>query len=176
MMLQFSLCLAAAWTTALQRALDGAATWTMERRLAGGTRTLVSSGTVDCMTKSGIVWHVLEPFPSSVAMTREAMVFTDEEGVRTKPLAELPHYADIRERTDAFAAGDAHAFDGLFKLEARERLDGGWEMLLTPEVSAIRRLFTEIELSGDALPTNVLLRLQDGGASVIRFKERRCDK
>lgn len=160
-----------ACATALRRALDGRAAWTMERRIGKDGRALVSSGTVTCVAGSGIVWRVTAPFESSVAMTTNAMVFTDEEGVRTKPLAELPHYADIRAKTDAFVAGDAKAFDGLFALSAEELPGGGWRLDLRPELSAMERLLTRIELAGAMLPTNAVLTTADGGSCIIRFRE-----
>lgn len=155
---------------AMRKALNERAAWTMERRLAGSARTLVSSGTVTCVAQSGIVWRVTSPFASSVAMTTNAMTFADDEGVRVKPLAELPHYADIRERTDAFAAGDAAAFDGIFEVTAAPLPGGGWRLHLKPEISAMERLFTEIELTGATLPTNAVLRTADGGSCTIRFR------
>lgn len=161
-----------ACAAALRRSLDGRAAWTMERRIGADGRTLVSFGTVACVVNSGIVWRVTAPFESSVAMTTNAMVFADEEGVRVKPLAELPHYADIREKTDAFAAGDAKAFDGLFKIDAEAYPQGGWRLRLRPEISAMERLFTSIELTGAGLPTNAVLRTADGGRCTIRFEER----
>ena len=157
---------------ALRRALNGRADWTMERTLVRGGRTLRSSGTVDCVMQSGIVWRVTAPFDSSVAMTTNAMVFVDEEGTRVKPLSELPYYAEIREKTDAFAAGDSHAFDGLFELASETLPDGGWRLVMKPEMKAMERLFTEIALSGNSLPTNAVLRTADGGTSTISFRER----
>ena len=158
---------------ALRRALNGQADWTMERTLGAGGRTLHSSGTVTCVMQSGIVWRVTAPFASSVAMTTEAMIFEDdEEETRVKPLAELPYYAEIRKKTDAFAAGDAKAFDGLFALTSETLPEGGWRLVMKPEVKAMERLFTEIVLTGNSLPTNAVLKTADGGASVIRFQER----
>lgn len=157
---------------ALRRALNGRATWTMERTLGAGGRTLRSSGAVDCVMNSGIVWRVTAPFASSVAMTTNAMVFADDEGTRVKPLSELPYYAEIRKRTDAFVAGDAHAFDGLFAITAEAFPEGGWRLEMKPEMRAIERLFTEIVLTGNHLPTNAVLKTADGGVSVIRFRER----
>ena len=157
---------------ALRRALGSSAKWTMERRLEGSVRPLVSSGTVDCFAQSGIVWRVERPFPSSVEMTADSMAFEDEDGRREKPLKEMPHYAAIREKTDAFAAGDVHAFDGLFSLESRLAPDGrGWTLVMTPEVRGMRRLFTSIELFGGETLTNAVLRTGDGGVSSIRFEE-----
>lgn len=158
--------------SSLQRALDASAEWTMTRRLPGTTRTLESRGTVDCRAGCGIVWTVAEPFASSVEMTTNSMVFADEDGRRVKTLGELPHYAEIRKATDAFVDGDTNAFAGVFAVTERAEPGGGWTVTLVPEVSAMKRLFTSIELSGAALPTNAVMTTGDGGRSEIRFRER----
>ena len=167
-----SLLLATAPEAALRSALDSSADWTMERRLGERGRTLRSSGVVYCTAGLGIVWKVLEPFDTTITMTTNSMIFVDEDGKRVKPLADLPHYAEIRERTDAFAAGDRKAFDGMFRLEESCFADGGWKLKLKPEVKAMERLLREIEVSGADKPTNVVMRTGDGGCSTIRFKER----
>ncbi|MBR2838578.1 MAG: hypothetical protein IKE55_07340 [Kiritimatiellae bacterium] len=163
--------LAASAVASLQKALDSSAAWTMERRLPGSGRTLVSSGEVRCSAGKGITWQTLRPFVSSVAMTHDAMVFTDEDGRRVKPLSELPHYADIRRATDAFAAGRTNAFDGVFSVREEALPGGGWRLSLTPEVPAMRRLFATVEVTGAELPTNAVLTAADGGTTTIRFME-----
>lgn len=163
--------LAASAVASLQKALDSSAAWTMERRLPGSERVLVSSGEVRCSAGRGITWQTLLPFVSSVAMTHDAMVFTDEDGRRVKPLSELPHYADIRNATDAFAAGRTNAFDGVFAVREEPLPGGGWRLTLAPEVPAMRRLFASVEVTGAELPTNAVLTAADGGLTTIRFKE-----
>ena len=158
--------------SALQKAMDSDAEWTMSRQLPGSSRALESRGTVSCRIGKGIVWTVKEPFESSVEMTTDAMIFTDEDGRREKSLGDLPHYADIRKATDAFVAGNTNAFDGVFAVTERSFADGGWTVTLVPEVSAMKRLFTSVEVSGAALPTNAVMKTGDGGLSVIRLKER----
>lgn len=158
---------------ALRLALDSSADWTMHRQPGGSDRLLVSSGTVDCRAGRGILWKTLEPFEASVEMTTNSMIFVDEDGTRTKKLSELPHYETIRAKTDAFAAGDSKAFDGLFRLESEELPDGGWRLKLTPEVSAMKRLIVELELTGTKLPTNAVMRTGDGGTTRIGFRERK---
>lgn len=158
--------------SALQKAMDSSADWTMTRQLPGSSRTLESRGTVDCRIGKGIVWAVKEPFESSVEMTPNAMIFTDEDGRREKSLGDLRHYDKIRQATDAFVAGNTNAFDGAFSVTERRAADGGWTVVLVPEVSAMKRLFTSIEVSGAALPTNAVMKTGDGGQSVIRFEER----
>ena len=158
--------------SALQKAMDSDAEWTMSRQLPGSSRAFESRGNVSCRIGKGIVWTVNEPFESSVEMTTDAMIFTDEDGRREKSLGDLPHYADIRKATDAFVAGNTNAFDGVFAVTERSFADGGWTVTLVPEVSAMKRLFTSVEVSGAALPTNAVMKTGDGGLSVIRFKER----
>ena len=164
--------LAATAVGALRAALDASAGWTMERRLDGSARVLVSSGTVRCKAGEGIVWETKEPFASSVTMTTNAMVFVDEDGRREKPLGDLPHYAEIREATDAFAAGRTNAFDGVFAVREEPLPGGGWRLTLLPEVSAMKRLLTFVELSGGDLPEKAVLR-SPGCVSTIRFTSTR---
>lgn len=166
-----SVILAATATASLQKALDSSAEWTMERRIPGASRVFVSRGTVTARVGRGVLWEVKEPFPSSVEMTTNSMVFVEDGDRNVKPLEELPYYAEIRQATDAFTAGDSHAFDGVFKIEESELPGGGWKLVLTPAVSAMRRLLGRIELTGAALPTNAVLEAADGGTSVIRFRE-----
>lgn len=157
--------------SAIRRALGSSATWRMERRLEGGARPLVSTGVVSCVVSRGIEWKVLHPFPSSVGMTTDSMVFVDEEGRRVKPLSDLPYYEDIRERTDAFARGDVKAFDGLFELESEICPGGGWKIVLTPQMRAMRHLFTVMEISGGETVDKVSLKTEKGGVSDIVFRE-----
>lgn len=161
---------------AIRLALASDAEWTMERRLPGSERVLRSSGSVSCRPGTGIVWRTSSPFESSVTMTAGSMVFADEEGVRTKELGELPHYAEIRRMTDAFVAGDPKAFDGVLSFSADEGPGDGWRAVLRPEDGAMGRLFTEVEFSGSRLPTNLVMRTGDGGESRIRFRESTRDR
>lgn len=166
----------AAAVTALRLALGSDAEWIMERQLEGSDRMLISSGTVHCAIGTGIVWKTTFPFESSVTMSTNAMIFVDEDGTRVKPLADLPYYSDIREKTDAFAAGDERAFDGLFKLDREELPDGGWKLVFRPEFSKLERLMKSVEVSGLRLPTNVVMRTGDGSISRISFREKRRDR
>jgi hypothetical protein len=158
--------------SALRRALASQASWTMERRLPGSGRALVSTGVVACVVGQGITWSVRHPFPSSISMTTNTMVFADEDGRRVKPLDDLPYYGEIRARTDAFARGDLRAFDGLFDMKARLLPGGRWNAVFTPALRPLRRLFTEMEFSGAATLETAVLKTAQGGTSTIRFRER----
>ncbi len=168
----FAASLPPACQTALRRALDADAAWRMTRTLPGALRPLVSTGLVSCARFRGIVWDMRAPLPLAITLTTNAMVFADEEGMRVKDLDSLPYYAEIRARTDAFADGDATAFDGLFDWRAWMALDGkGWALALKPALAPLRRLFTRIDLSGAAEITNVTWRTPQQGDIRLDFTE-----
>lgn len=169
----FAATVFAAPESAMRRALDADADWSLERRLGGSAMVFKSSGIVRCRKGEGIEWKTTSPFESSVTMTRSSMIFEDEDGRRVKNLSELSHYEEIREATDRFANGDRSAFDGVFELKCEELPDGGWRLKLVPAVAAMRTLISEVVLSGAALPTNAVLKTADGGISRIAFKERK---
>ncbi len=155
---------------ALRRALDADAAFRMERRFPNMNRTLISTGVVSCATGRGIVWDVRHPFPSSVTMTTNAMIRVDDGLRTTKALSELPHYDDLRRKTDAFAAGDAHAFDGLFDVTVKGD-DANWTLTLKPSARALRRLLAEVSVSGGETFDRAVLTAADGGVTTIIFTE-----
>ena len=157
--------------SALRRALDSDAAWRMERKLAGSTATLVSTGVVSCAAGRGIVWDVRHPFPSTATMTTNEMVFADEDGRRVKPLKDLPHYDDVRRETDAFLAGDPKAFDGAFTVETRFLDDGRWTLRFEPKVGDMKRLAESVEITGGATVDKAVLKSADGGVTTLVFTE-----
>ena len=161
---------------AFRTALGASADWRMERTLPGSGRTLRCEGSVECTPGTGIVWRTERPFETTVTMGVDRMIFQDEDGERVKPLSELPHYADLRKATDAFAAGDTNAFDGVFAFTRELSADGGWRLVMKPEILQLGRLIESVEITGAALPTNVVMHAGDGSVSKISFREKPRDR
>lgn len=146
------------------------ATWTASRKNLDLGTTLTSSGAVVFRPNDSIVWTTLAPFPSTVTMAKTQMIFVDEDETRVKPLEDLPYYKEIRERTDAFIAGDDAAFDRIFTMTACEvKSSGEWRLELEPAVSAMKRLLTHVELSGHADLQKVVMTSGRGEKILIRF-------
>ena len=163
--------LPSACENAFRRALDADAAWRMERRIEGTDKTLVSTGIVSCAAKKGIVWDVRFPFRETVTMTTNSIVFADDESVRVKTLSELPHYESFRRLCDDFMDGDAESFDDVFKTEVRIGSNGVWKVVFKPSMRRMRRLVSEIEVSGVEKISNVVIRTGDGTCSRIEFVE-----
>lgn len=157
--------------SALRRALDADASWKMERKLAGSDRTLVSTGLVSCASQKGIVWDVRFPFAERISMTKDKMVFADEDGRREKSLSELPHYARIREACDAFLGGDSGAFKAMVDMEFSPGENGGWKAVFKPSNWRARRIMEEVEIVGDSTVDRIVMRTKGGGITKIEFKE-----
>lgn len=159
--------------SALRRAMNGDAAWRMERTIAGAVRPLVSTGLVHTVAGEGIVWDVRWPFESKITMTTNSMTFVDEDGTRVRALSEMSHYEDIRRETDKFLAGDPKAFDGAFKVETTFSADGKWKLVFIPEVRALRRVATSVELTGERTLEKAVMKSGDGSVTAITFTEER---
>ena len=155
---------------AIRRALSSSASWRMTRQMKGATVPLVSSGVVVCKPQAGIDWRVEKPIESLIQMNASSMTISNEDEVIVKKLDELPHYRQIRERVDRFAAGDYKAFDGIFDVEFSE-IAGGWKLELEPDNFAMKRLFTRVTVIGGDLVESVRMVNADSSVSEIRFNK-----
>src|SRR5574344_1176405 len=126
-----------AFAAIVRHAMDSSASWKMSKRIADPGLTLESSGFVHCWHGHGISWETREPFMQVIRMTTNEMSFVSENDTRTKPLSELPHYTQIRERVDRFLAGDAESFSSDFKWIWTPGTP--WRMEITPRRSEMGR-------------------------------------
>ena len=165
--------LPAAFVTALQRALDADAVWTMEKTLPTLKRPLTSSGEVSCKAGSGAVWRTVRPFLHEIHVTKDFIKLTSAGETETRVCGELPHYAAIQKATDAFLSGDTRAFDVLFDWTWFMPPSGGtWMMRLDVRDSRMRRVLTHVTLSGAETLESVTLATPRNGTLKIRFKEK----
>ena len=154
----------------MQRALDADAAWTMTKRMSRPALTLTSSGKVSCFAGRGIIWMSLHPFAQQIRMTRDAMTFVSELDTVTKPLAELPHYGEVRRAVDAFLAGEAGPFSTLFAWSWKSA-EKGWVMTLEPKHPGMARLVQRARLEGDTTLERVRLVYASGDRVDLTFKE-----
>lgn len=101
------------------------------------------------------------------------MVFEDEDGRREKPSGEMPHYADIRKATDAFANGGTAAFDDVFDVSFEALGEGRWRAVFLPRNAMLRGLVERLTLEGSDLPESAVIESGNGASSRIEFAERR---
>lgn len=153
----------------IRHAMDSSASWKMSKRIADPGLTLESSGFVHCWHGHGIIWETREPFMQVIRMTTNEMAFVSENDTRTKPLSELPHYTQIRERVDRFLAGDDESFSSDFKWIWTPGTP--WRMEITPRRSEMGRFIKTLTLTGGAALENVVLQYASGDSATISFAE-----
>lgn len=162
--------------TAVQRALDADATWTMTKTMPQLQTPLVSSGQVSCWREKGMIWKTLEPWEEEIRLFKTSMTFIIEDEVTTKSYDDMPYYEDICEATDDFLAGDMDAFSDLFDWTWQEDENGAWTMILAVEYRQMHRLFKTITLTGnDVLETVTFVSDDESkGKTHLRFSETGC--
>lgn len=162
------------FVSALQRALDADATWTMTKDLPNLKAPIISSGRVSCWREKGMIWQTLEPFEEEIRITKAAITFIVDDEQEIQPSDEMPYYEDICEATDDFLQGDIDAFEDLFTWTWSETPDtGAWTMILEVERRQLRRLFTTITLTGHTTLETVTFVSGDEkmGVTNVRFVE-----
>lgn len=161
------------FVTAVQRALDADATWTMTKTLPQLSKPLVSSGEVSCWQAKGMIWKTLLPWEEEIHLFKTSMTFISEDTEETKAYDEMPYYEDICEATDDFLAGDTDAFDDLFDWTWKEGEGGAWTMMLEVEYRQMHRLFKTITLTGKETLETVTFVSDDAakGTTQLKFSE-----
>jgi hypothetical protein len=155
---------------ALRRALDADAVWTMTRTIGSSPLKLKLEGRVSCANGKGIVWSGEKPFKMRISMTADGMRFSDPEGERTVPSAEMPHYKDVRSAIDGFLAGRDAPFGELFEISPEENASG-WKVKFTPKRRDMRHVINSVSVSGAETVERAEFCYASGERAVFEFRE-----
>lgn len=180
--LALAACLPATASDAAASALDGIRArlarpavlrggFEQEKQLQGFRVPLRSRGTFVLVRDRGIAWDTAEPFASSTVLGRERLVTTLPDGTTRVLLdaGESPATAAVNALLLALVAGDLDALAPQFELEGALGDDGTWTLHLTPRPGPLQRVFTGIDLAGDAHVREVRIAEAAGDRSTIRF-------
>jgi hypothetical protein len=156
--------------TALRRALDADAVWTMTKTIGASPVKLKLEGRVSCAKGRGIVWSGEKPFKMRISMTAGEMRFSDPEGERVVPSSEMSHYKDVRSAIDGFIAGHDAPFDELFEITPEESASG-WNVKFTPKRSDMRHVIKSVSVSGAETLDRAQFNYASGECAVFEFRE-----
>ena len=142
-----------------------------EKQLQGFRNPLRSRGTFLLVRDRGIAWDTREPFASSAVLGRERLVTTLPDGTARVLLdaTESPATAAVNALLLALVAGDIDALSPRFALIGTLADEGGWTLRLTPRPGPLARVFTTIDLAGDAHVREVRIVEAAGDRTTIRF-------
>ncbi|MBO7654614.1 MAG: hypothetical protein J6U40_06795, partial [Kiritimatiellae bacterium] len=160
----------ARFVSAVRRALDADAEWTMAKTTVSPALTVESSGVVSCFAGRGIVWQMREPFMHEYRMTTNTLAIVSELGTETKGLKDLPYYASIRQQTDRLLAGETAPFSDAFNWTWDE-VGTGWTMRLLPKRRQFSRWVKQVTIWGGEAIDRTAIVYASGDQADIRFKE-----
>lgn len=155
--------------SALRRALDADAGWTMTKTQEDSPIVVRASGSVSCVKGKGIFWKEVYPLRREMAMDAEGFFLCGENGARfeVKP----PRYQDIRRAVDVFLQGGQAPFGELFE-EVFSESGGVWRVVLTPKRADMRRIVESVTVSGKETIAEARFGYASGETAVFRFTEK----
>ena len=111
-------------------------------------RQLKSSGNF-IISKDGIMWKTLKPFPSTLVSTENTMIQTAANGKQTvMDGSDNQIFKNISQTLQSVFAGNSEELEALFTVKFTDNKDGSWKTLLTPKDSTIASVMQSLELAG----------------------------
>ena len=122
--------------------------FTQTKSLQTNGRKLKSSGKF-IICPEGILWKTEKPFPSSLILTKTAMVQIGANGSKSVMSGKDNQiFANISETLSSVFSGNAAELKKLFTYDFTEDKNGLWSLLLTPKDSTIASVMKNLVLSG----------------------------
>ncbi|MBO9538209.1 outer membrane lipoprotein carrier protein LolA [Herbaspirillum sp.] len=139
------------------------------KQLAGIKKPLQSNGRFCVIKGKGILWQTLQPFPSTLRITRDAIVQMQNGRVAMKLDAQQePVVKMINSVLFSLLAGDLSQLDSLFELDGGIQ-NGAWRVALKARQPALAKAIGDIALDGGAYVDKVTMKEAGGDHTDIRF-------
>jgi hypothetical protein len=142
-----------------------------QRKTVKGFRhPLVSRGEFVVARQRGVLWRTLEPFASSLVITRDRVLARHADGTLARRLqaSDEPAVRTISETLFALMAADVSLLAQRFHAEGENNADG-WRLLLLPREPALARWLQRVDLEGDRWLRGVRLQEASGDHTVLRL-------
>lgn len=122
----------------------------------------------------GILWRTEKPVPSSLILTKDAMVQISANGNKSVMSGKDNQiFANISETLSSVFSGDAAGLKKNFKCDFKVKENGDWTLTLTPKDSTIASVMNTLELSGTTKPqtamTSLLMSEASGNSITYEF-------
>ena len=141
------------------------------KQLSGIKKPLLSNGRFCVATGKGILWQTLQPFPSTLRITREAIVQMQNGRVAMRLDAQQePVVKMINNVLFALLAGDLSQLDKLFELDGTLK-NGNWQVALKAREPGLAKAIGDIRLDGGAYVNKVTMQEASGDHTEIVFSD-----
>ena len=143
-----------------------------QRKTVKGFRNpLVSGGEFVVSRQRGVLWRTLEPFASTLVVTRDRVLARGADGsvARRLSASEEPAVRAISETLFGVMSADLTALDQRFQIDGELVGREGWRLQLQPRDAALARWVQRVELEGERFLKAVRLQEGSGDQTQIRM-------
>lgn len=143
--------------------------FTQIKTLQTNGRKLTSTGKF-IFSKEGILWQTEKPFPSSLILTKEAMVQIAANGKKSVMSGKDNQiFANISETLSSVFSGNVDALKKNFECELVQEPNNSWKILLTPKDSTIASVMKSMVLAGAGADLSSL-EMSEMSENTIRYE------
>ena len=140
-----------------------------QKQVQGFSKPLISRGSFVVARERGVLWLTKTPFASQLRLTRDEIKATQNGAVAFRlDASKEPSVRVINGLMFALLNGDIGGLAEHFKIEGS--VNGkAWQLHLAPRSSALAKLMTNVELSGEAQVRSIRISEANGDKTAIRF-------
>jgi len=145
------------------------ASFTQKRHVEALTRPLLTEGKMVFAESQGLAWLVEAPFQTNLSLTRSHVTEWNDETARQRtPLSTRPALSALVTILMPILSAD---FEGLAEnFVVKETVsENSWEIVLTPRSTAMFNVISSIEISGDSVVRELVVREAKGDWTQLLF-------
>lgn len=140
-----------------------------QKQLVGLKRPVISTGRFCVLSDKGILWRTLQPFPSTMKLTRDEIVQMQGNRVTQRLDAKQePTIRTINSVLFALLAGDFAQLEKYFDADGT-MLEKNWSVTLKSREAALARAIAAIAIDGSSYVQRITLQEANGDRTQIVF-------
>lgn len=141
------------------------------KQLSGIKKALASNGRFCVVAGKGVLWRSLQPFPSTLRLTREEIVqFQGERVALRLDARQEPTVRMINSVLFSLLSGDLAQLETLFEVDGNVEA-GAWRVSLKAREPALAKAIGAITLDGAAYVKNITINEASGDRTSIVFSK-----
>lgn len=148
------------------------ADFVQERKLRLLDRPLISQGRMLFVSGQGVLWQVVEPLPAELLVTPEEIMELKDGAMRPAAMGDHPIFRALADVFVAALSGDLDQLQESFELMPVKTAQG-WRLTLTPRVSDLKDMISEIVLDGGSFVEEIRIAETSGDSTVIQLGDFR---
>ncbi len=144
--------------------------FTQKKYLSGMEKPLISHGQFVLARGRGLIWRVVKPIETTLAITDKALVQRrDGQTVKRLSQADHPELKVVSSLMLAVFNADLSQLKNTFHVERREGHGDGWRYQLMPRTDAVKQVVQKIRVRGDQQLRQITIKRPNGDKSVIKL-------